>query len=150
MASSVQRETDAHCVFWLWGHNSSWISTSWPDSEQGILSEGDAKAERGSEEKKSDLWRGKKWLLHHDNGPVHSSCMIHDFLIKREMKIVPQPPCSSDLAPADFFLFTKLKSVLKVWRSEFVKEINENLLAELCSIPKEAFQECFQKKCCER
>jgi transposase len=63
--------------------------------------------------KRSEMWRGKKWLLHHDDAPVHSSLLIHDFLIKHEMKIVPQPPCSPDLAPADF-LFTKLKSVLKV------------------------------------
>ena len=40
-------------VFWLWGCNSSWISTSWSDGEQEILFEGDGKAERGSEEIKA-------------------------------------------------------------------------------------------------
>jgi len=40
------------CFFFLWGDNSSWISTLWPDGEQGILSEGDGKADRGIEKKK--------------------------------------------------------------------------------------------------
>jgi hypothetical protein len=39
------------CVFLLWGCYSSWISTSWSDGEQGILSEGDEQTERGNEEK---------------------------------------------------------------------------------------------------
>jgi len=39
--SSVKVESDAYCVFWLWGCNSLWISTSWPDGAQGKLSEGD-------------------------------------------------------------------------------------------------------------
>jgi len=72
---------------------------------------------------------------------VHSSLLIHDFLTKLEMKLVPQPP---DLASAHFCLFTKTISVPKGWRFESVKEIKVNLLAELCSIPKEAFQVWFQ------
>jgi hypothetical protein len=56
---------------------------------------------------------GKKWLLHHDNTPVHSSLLIHDFLTKLEMKLVPQPPYLPDLASADFFLFTQTISILK-------------------------------------
>jgi transposase len=63
--------------------------------------------------KRPDLWKGNKWLLHHVNAPVHSSLLICDFLTKHEMMLVPQPPCSPDLAQADFFLFTKLKSLLK-------------------------------------
>ena len=39
--------------------------------------------------------------------------LIREFLTKHEATIVPQPPYSSDLAPADFFLFPKLKSSLK-------------------------------------
>ena len=72
---------------WCWlcfsceGCNSLWISILWPDGEQGILSEGDEKAEKGSEEtKRSDLCRGKNWLLHHANASAHSSLLIRDFL----------------------------------------------------------------------
>jgi hypothetical protein len=38
--------------------DSSLISASWPDSEKGILSEGDAKRE-AMRRKKPDLWRGE-------------------------------------------------------------------------------------------
>ena len=64
----------------------------------------------GVRRKRPDLWKGNKWLLHHVNAPVHSCLPICDFLTKHEMTPVSQPPCSPDLAQADFFLFTKLKS----------------------------------------
>ena len=54
----------------------------------------------------------------------------------------PQRP--PNLPPPDFLLLTKLKSVPKGQPFESVKETKENLLAELSSIPKEAFHECFQ------
>ena len=38
---------------------------------------------------------------------------VHNFLAKNEMTVVPQPPYSPDLAPADFFMFSKLKSTVK-------------------------------------
>jgi hypothetical protein len=78
----------------------------WPDGEQGLLSEGDENAERGSEEKMPGLWRRKKWLLHRDNAAVHFSLLIHDFLTKHETTLIPKPPYSPDLGPADLFLFT--------------------------------------------
>ena len=50
------------CFFLLWGHNSSWISTLWPDGEQGILSEGDKKAGTSTEEKKAWFVKEKKMV----------------------------------------------------------------------------------------
>ena len=82
-------------------------------------------------------------MLHHDKAPAHSSLLIHDSVTKHETTLVPQPLHLSNLAPPDFFLLTKLKPVLK-GQFESVGEIKENLLAELRSILKEAFQECFQ------
>jgi transposase len=60
------------------------------------------------------------------------------------MTVLPQPPYSPDLAPADFFLFPKLKSTLKGCRFESIEAIKTNLLAHLRSIPETAFQECFR------
>jgi hypothetical protein len=66
------------------------------------------------------------------------------------MTLIPQPLYSPDLAPVDLGLFTKLKFVLKGQQLASVK-IKGNLLAELCSIPKEAFQEFLKmKKCWEQ
>ena len=40
----------------------------------------------------------------------YTSLLIHEFLTKHETTVVPQPPYSPDLTPADFFLFPKWKS----------------------------------------
>jgi transposase len=60
-----------------------------------------------------DSWWEKKWMLHHDNAPAHASLLIREFLAKNETMVVPQTPYSLDLAPADSFLFPKLKYTLK-------------------------------------
>jgi len=64
---------------------------------------------------------------------------------------VPYPPYSPDLAPADFFLFPKLKTILKGHHFLTIEEIQENAIRELDTIAKRAFQEAFQqwKKCWE-
>ena len=63
--------------------------------------------------KRPEAWTNKTWMLHHDNAPAHASLLIHEFLAKQDTIVVPQPPYSPDLAPADIFLFPKLKSTLK-------------------------------------
>jgi hypothetical protein len=88
------------------------------------------------------LWKGK-------NGPSIMKGLrlippSDSWFKKNEATLIPQPPYSPDLAPSDFFLFTTLKSVPKGWRFEPDEEIQQNSLADLRSIPKEAFQECFQ------
>jgi len=83
-------------------------------------------------------------LLHHDNPPANFSLPIRDFLTKHETTLIPQPPCSSELAPADYFLFTKLKIVLKGRRFEPVEKIKENVLTGQRGVAKHAFQECLQ------
>jgi transposase len=85
------------------------------------------------------------WILHHDNAPAHASLLIRDFLAKHETTVLPRPPYSPDLAPADFFLFQKLKSTLKGRRFHSVVEIKEKSLEDLRAIPKNAFQDCFRK-----
>ena len=48
--------------------------------------------------------------------------LFRGFLTKHETTAVPQPPYSPDLGPADFFLFSKLKSSLKGRRFQKVEE----------------------------
>jgi len=87
----------------------------------------------------------QSWVLHHDNATAHSSFLVGNFLVKNETTVVPQPPYSPDLAPADFFLFPKLKSTLKGRRFDTSDEIQKNSTKELFAIPKEAFQS-WQKR----
>ena len=70
--------------------------------------------------------------------------LIHEFLTKSETTVVPQPPYSPDLAPADFFLFPKWKSSLKGRRFQTVEEIEENSIRDLRAIPQNTFQDAFQ------
>ena len=63
-------------------------------------------------QKRPQLWTNQSWVLHQDSAPAHSF-LVRKFRAKNEATVVPQPPYSPDLAPADFFLFPELKSTLK-------------------------------------
>ena len=52
-------------------------------------------------------------------------------------------PYSPDMAPADFFLFPKLKLPLRGTRFQSIEDIKENSWQELRSIPENAFEKCF-------
>jgi transposase len=94
--------------------------------------------------KRPDAWQENRWMLQHYNVPSQSTFFVCDFLAKHATTVLPQPPYSPDLAPADFFLFPKLKSTLKGRCFESIEAIKTNSLAHLHSIPKTAFQECFR------
>ena len=59
-----------------------------------------------------ELWENQTWMLHHDNAPAHASLLIRIYLAKHQASVVPHPPYSPDLAPAEFFLFSKIKTTL--------------------------------------
>ena len=96
--------------------------------------------------KRPEAWTNKTWMLHHDNAPAHASLLIREFLAKQDAIVVPQPPYSPDLAPADFFLSPKLKSTLKRCRFQTTEEMKENLLQDLSAIPQNTFQDAFQNR----
>jgi histone-lysine N-methyltransferase SETMAR len=62
--------------------------------------------------KRLQLWENQTLMFQHDDMPAHM-LLIHSYLAKHPTSIVPHPPYSPDLAPADFFLFPKLKTTLK-------------------------------------
>lgn len=95
-------------------------------------------------QKRTELWKKQSWILHHDNAPAHTSMLVREFLAKNKTVIMPQPPYSPDLAPADFFLFPKLKTPMKGKRFATIEEIKEKSKQELLAIPKSAFQKCFE------
>ena len=53
------------------------------------------------------------WFLLHNNAPSHNATIIKQFLAQRKVTVLDHPPYSPDLAPADYFLFPKVKSQLK-------------------------------------
>lgn len=67
---------------------------------------------------------------------------ISKFLCLRNRPITPY---SSDLAPADFYLFPKLKISLKGMRFDSIENIQANPENVLNTLKKENFHQCFQK-----
>ena len=55
------------------------------------------------------LFKSAQWHFHQDNAQVRDSILVTDYLTKMGIKTVPYPPYSPDLAPWDFFLFSKLR-----------------------------------------
>ena len=84
------------------------------------------------------------WLLHHDNAPAHNALGIREFLAKNNIAVQEQPPYSPDLAPCDFFLFPKLKEVIKGTCFQNSKAIETVGTRKLRATPEESFQECVE------
>ena len=61
----------------------------------------------------------------HDNAIAHTSMLISEFWVKNKTVIMPQPPYSLDLAPAVFFLFPKLQTLMKGKHFATIEEIKE-------------------------
>lgn len=85
------------------------------------------------------------WVLHHDNAPAHSSYAVREFMTRKGVPTLPQPPYSPDLAPCDFFLFPQLKSFMKGNRYDGVSEVQSVTTRVLRELSSEGFEECFQK-----
>ena len=58
-------------------------------------------------------FQSSEWFLLHDNAPSHNAATVQKFLANRNVAVLNQPPYSPDFAPADYFLFPKLKFSLK-------------------------------------
>ena len=77
-------------------------------------------------QKLTDLWKNQSWILHQNNAPGHTSIRECEFLAKIKTVIMPQPPHAPDLAPADFFLFPKLKAPMKGKCFATIEEIKKS------------------------
>ena len=61
--------------------------------------------------KRPDLFKNG-FIFHWDNAPVHTAGKVKTFLEKKNVEMLPHPPYSPDLAPADYFLFPRVKAEL--------------------------------------
>ena len=93
--------------------------------------------------RRRNLFDSNTWLLHYDNAPVHSVLSVHRFLAETNVSVLDQPPYSPDLAPCDFFVFPRLKGIIKGIRFTEVEAIKETVTRKLRAIPEQAFQNCI-------
>ena len=85
------------------------------------------------------------WVLHHDNAPAHTALSIREFLVKKNIPILPHPPYSPDLAPCDFYLFPKLKSKLKDHHFGTMENIQKSVTDELHTLTENDFRYCYDQ-----
>jgi hypothetical protein len=70
---------------------------------------------------------------------------VKQFLTKNSMTQLLHPPYSPDLALCDFFLFPRMKNVLKGQRFADLEEVKKKTMEALKGITLQEFQDCFQK-----
>ena len=85
------------------------------------------------------------WMLHHDNAPCHTAISMNEFLAKKGISVVPQPPYSPGLSPCDFSLFPKLKFHLKGRHLGTVDNIQKVVTYQLRALLHEDFQHCYRE-----
>jgi len=93
--------------------------------------------------KRPEIWTANRWFLLHDNAPAHRSVLAKYFVAKNSMTKLERPPYSSDLDPADFYLFSRIKSALKWWRSSDATDIITKPKEELKMLLQNGLQEFF-------
>jgi histone-lysine N-methyltransferase SETMAR len=54
----------------------------------------------------------QEWWFHWDNAPVHTAAVVQNWFAAHNIQRLDHPPYSPDLAPADFFLFRRVKEEL--------------------------------------
>ena len=98
---------------------------------------------RSVKEKRRDSWESSTWLLHHDNAPAHTALGIRKFLADKNITVLEQPPYFPDLAPCNFFLFSKVKNIIKGTHFSSTDDMKIFVTKELPGIPQESFQKCI-------
>jgi len=67
-----------------------------------------------------------------------------EFLTTKQITVLEHPAYSPDLAPSEFFLFQKIKEILKGRHFDDTDDIRSNTTAALKIIPQNHFQNCFE------
>jgi len=94
--------------------------------------------------KQPELFADNSWILHHNNAPTHMALSVMEFLETKQITVPERPAYSPDLAPSDFFLFTKIKEILKGRHFDDIDDIRSSTTAALKAIPQNQFQNCFE------
>ena len=94
---------------------------------------------------KTAKFQSSEWFLLPHNAPSHNTAIVKKFLGNRNVAVLHHPPYSPDLAPANYFLFPKLKVSLKGRHFQTFEEIQCAVTRELNNISKTAFLEGMKK-----
>jgi len=82
--------------------------------------------------------------LHHDNATAHTALSVRESLATKQITVLEHPAYSPDLDPNYFFLFQKIKEILKGRHCDDTDDIRSNITAALKATPQNHFQNCFE------
>ena len=68
-----------------------------------------------------------------------------EFLATKQTTVLEHPAYSPDLSSSDFFMFPKIKEILKGRHFDDIDSIRNNTTAALNAIPQNQFQNCFEE-----
>ena len=94
--------------------------------------------------KRPNLFANNSWILYHNNAPAHTALSVRELLATKQITVLEHPAYSPDLALNDFFLFPKIKEILKGRHFDDTDDIRSNTTAALKAIPQNQFENCFE------
>lgn len=83
-------------------------------------------------------------FLHHDNASAHTAALTKEYLGKKKVTVLNHPPYSPDLAPCDFYLFPKIKDLLRGKRYEDEDEAFSQFLYEINQLTPNDWEKCMK------
>lgn len=92
-----------------------------------------------------ELWAKQNWILHHDNAPSHTALNVREFATKNGIITTDHPPYSPDLVPCDFFLFPKIKIIMRGEHFGDVENIKPEVTRLLNGLTSQDMQHCFKQ-----
>ena len=95
--------------------------------------------------KSPELWCRKNCLLLHENAPAHQPVLVQEELARQPVTVLPHPPYSPDLAPCDFYLVPRMKTLIRGSRFHSAEEVMTATRQAVRDLPANMFQRCFQQ-----
>jgi len=93
--------------------------------------------------KRPELWRNR-WILYQENAPAHNALSVVQYLANKNITVLEHPLYSPDLALCDFYLFPKIKSVLKGTHFVSTEDVKARTVASLNSLTERDLRNCFE------
>jgi len=82
-------------------------------------------------------------LLHHDNASSHTAGLTKEYLLSKKVHVFDHPPYSPDLAPCDFYLFPKIKNLLRGKRFNDEDEAFQAFHEEIKALTPNDWEKCI-------
>jgi hypothetical protein len=74
-------------------------------------------------------------VLHHGNIPAYTAQSVREFLANKQITLLEYHLYTPDLAPNDFFPFSKVNKIFKGMHFDDIDDIRSNTTAALKAIP---------------